>query len=193
MEIEDHITSIIEPYNSNSDWKKVQAILEPYAIKRDAHELYLINYAIALYYDFNYTDALIYSSRAFKKQKNDPFILYHHGVILMCNKKFNDAIKVFKRVMSFSEEYMFEGEFSGGKRWGQEILNNVIYYLAKTYFYKNDLSNAIKFYKVHISKRKKGIPSFITKREVVKELNGAIFLKEYERKYPEKAKGIIEL
>ncbi len=192
MEIENHINQITESYGKKENWKKVQKILKPYADKDDSDPLYLINYAIALYYDYKYKDALVYSTKAYERRANDPFIMYHHGIILMVNKQFNQAIEIFKKITSFPEDYLYYGEYGDGKRWAHSLLNNVRYYIARTFFYKNDLDNAIKFYKVHLANRKRGIPSFLTKREVLKELEGASFLKDYMLKYPEKAKPIIE-
>lgn len=192
MEIENHINQITESYSKKENWKKVQKILKPYVNKNDAHPLYLINYAIALYYDFKYEDAIEYSAKAYEHRANDPFVMYHHGIILMVNKKFNQAIEIFEKILSFPEDYLFYGEYGDGKRWAHSLLNNVRYYIARTFFYKNDLDNAIKFYKSHIANRKRGIPSFLTKREVLQDLDGAVILKDYEHKHPERAKPIIE-
>ena len=178
MEIENQISEIIDQFSSKAEWVKMQKALHPFVIKRNAHPLFLINYAIALYYNNSYREALKYSNRAYVKDENDPFILYHHGIILMCNKKFNEALHIFKRITSFSKHFLFQGEYGGRKKWGESLSSDVIYYIAKTYFYKNDLNNSIRYYRLHIKRRKRGTASFISKRDVIKELDGTIFFKK---------------
>ena len=191
MEIENQISEIIGQFSKKAEWTKMQKALYPFVIKRNPHPLFLINYAIALYYNNSYREALKYSKKAYVKDENDPFIIYHHAIILMCNKKFNNALQMFKKVASFSEYFLIKSKYGGNKKWAKSLVNDTIYYMAKTYFYKNDLSTSIKYYKLHLKKRKRGIASLITKREVRKELEGTIFLKNYELKYPEKAKPIL--
>jgi tetratricopeptide (TPR) repeat protein len=154
--------------------------------------LYLIYYAIALYYQEQYEKALVYSTMAVKADDRDPFILYHHGIILMNNNRFNDALKAWEVILSFPKSYLTKGKYGEGSKWANSFLNDVVYYIAVTLFYKNDLANSIKYYKRHLRNRKRGVASFKTKREVLKELEGAIFLQKYEKKYPEKAKPILE-
>ena len=191
MEIENSILELINSYNEKEDWKGMQKILRPFVKNKTSNYLYFINYAIALYYDYKYNEALISSEKAFQKNDKDPFVLYHHGIILMVNKRFNDSLKIFKRIISIPKHRLYFGEFGGGKRWGDSLTIDVLYYIAKTYFYKNDLANSIKYYNIHLQKRKRGTASFVSKKEVLKELNEVVFLQEYERKYPEKAKKIL--
>lgn len=192
MEIEKHINQLIAPYKKAENWKGVEKALQIYVNKSNPHPLYLINFSIALYYQLQYPKALIYSTKAFEADGEDPFILYHHGIILMNNNKFNEALEMWQRILSFPKKYFVIGKYGDGKRWARSFLNNVVYYVAVTLFYKNDLINSIKFYKRHLQNRKRGTASFKTKREVEKELEGAIFLMKYEKKYPEKAKPILE-
>ncbi len=192
MEIDREVYSVIENYYKNGNWRKIENVLNSKIKKKGAHPLYVIYYAISLYYQRKYQEALVYSTRALKRDSQDPFILYHHGIILMHNKKFNSALSMWHKILSFPKIYLTSGRYGDGKKWAHSLSNDILYYIATTLFYKNDLGESIRFYRQHLKKRKRGIASFKTKKQVEKDLAGAIFLRNYEKKYPEKALPILE-
>lgn len=96
--------------------------MQSYVNKVHPHPLYLINFSIALYYQLQYQKALIDSTKAFEADGEDPFIFYHHGIKLMNNNKFNEALKMWQRILSFPKKYFIEMKYGDGKRWTHSFL-----------------------------------------------------------------------
>jgi tetratricopeptide (TPR) repeat protein len=164
------INDLIDKYTEKKKWKELSILLSK-EIKKDKNNYwFLINYSISLsHLGFNYR-SLIYSTKSVRIEDKDPFILYHHGAILMYNKKFYEAINTWEKALEISDDDLFYGKFGFGKRWGLSLKIDMLYYVGLNYFYLNRLSEAIKYYKAHLKSRRRGIPSNITKKQVEKEL-----------------------
>ncbi len=192
MEIDEKINAIADKYMHQGKWKRVEIFIKPIVKRPKPNPLYLTYYSISLYQQYQYKEALKYSFKAISLNRKDPFIIYHHGIILMCNKMFKDAIDTWNELLAIPSIELFYGEYSDGIRWAKSLKNDTIYYIALTYFYMNDLAKSIIYYKKHLRSRKKGLPSFKTKKEVREELKGTVFLSNYEKRHPDKAKLILK-
>lgn len=181
MEISENkpVNKLIDKYMKLGKWKVLANLLKKELVNEPDNYWFCINYAIALYNLGFKETALEYSSKAIVIENKDPFILYHHGIILYLNKKFREAISNWNIILKMSSNYLGFGKFGGGKRWASLIKNDATYYVGLAYFYLNDLDNAIKYYRLHLENRKRGIPSFVTKKQVEEELFEMISLKKY--------------
>ncbi|MBA3987483.1 MAG: hypothetical protein H0X63_13140, partial [Flavobacteriales bacterium] len=114
--------------------------------------------------------ALEFSKKAYKIESQDPLVIDYHAQILNSNNKTEEAINLWKQILSSTIDDIAYGDFGEGLSWAKSLVNDVNYKIGLSYFQMNDLRSAHEYLKKHLEMRKRGIYSLYSKKNVEKKL-----------------------
>lgn len=160
------IENLINLENYKEAQNKIILLLENHPT-----DSWLLTRLSTTYYElFNYEKALDYAKLANEISPNDPLILWDYACALDMLKRPEEAIDLWKRIISFGIEKIAYGEYGEGLRWAKALYNDCIYRVSLAYFDLEKYEEAFFYINQHIEKRQKGIPSLYSLNDVKKKL-----------------------
>ncbi len=164
------ISNVINDYIENERWSDAKEILEKELLKFP-NEYWLLTTLSNVYYELrDYEAALELSEAAFKIEPSDYFVLNNHACILsVIEGKEKEAIMLLKNIIDTDLNKIAFGEHGEGLRWAKSLVNDCRVRLALVYSSINENDKALKYLNEHIEKRKRGVFSNFSKKEVFKK------------------------
>ncbi|MBK7811526.1 MAG: hypothetical protein IPO62_11950 [Saprospiraceae bacterium] len=169
------LKSIIVALNHQKKYNTIITLLSKLETQKyivDYDYWILIEYGLALYEIKSYEKALEISKIFMKIEPQDPYCIFTYALILRSNKLHNKAIVQLNIIFNNLKSENLDKEC-------KSILNDARYLLALSYFETNQLDLFYLYYNEHLLHRKRGIPSIVQKRDVLKEINDIELLLKY--------------
>ncbi len=136
-------------------------------LKSEPDDHWLLSRISSCYYEErNYRKALVYSTEAIKFAPSCPLALMDHAACLDMLGRGKEAIEIWRRLLRKGKRKIAVGECGEGIRSAKEIVNSCRYRLGVAYADLGRRDLAIRYLKLHLKFRQRGIPCPQTKREV---------------------------
>lgn len=161
--------ALIKYYNyfNKENWVSAKNILLD-LLKNGKKGFWIYSCISACYYEMkDYKHALKFSKLAYKTNPNSPLVLWDYaGVLIMLNKEI-EGIKLYEKILYKSAFQIGKTETTEGIKWANSLLNDCRFKIGLAYFRIGKDANAKKYFLEHLKYRKKGLPSLITKNQVL--------------------------
>lgn len=119
----------------------------------------------------NSQGALLCSQRAMQLvPDDDDLVIYNHGVALMLNDMYSEAITYLNMILVKSIDEIAYGEHGEGKKWGTSLYNDSLYVKGVCYMELGNRVEALHYIQLHLSNRRRGLYSDFSRREVLQQL-----------------------
>ena len=122
------------------------------------------------YEDRNYQKALEYAEKALEIEPDCPLVLWDYAGVLDMLDDTKKAISIWKYLLNCSVEQIAFDECGEGIRDAKSLHNNCRFRIGSSYIDINQKKLAIKYLKLHLQNRQRGLPSIYSKKEVLKLL-----------------------
>lgn len=135
----------------------------------DSHWL-LTRLATTYYEEHNYKLALRYSERAIELAPRCPLVLWDYACVLHMIGRDDEAIALGRSLLKRGVHAIAFGPCGEGLSWAKSLLNDSRYLISRCYKDAGDLRQAIRWLKLHVSKRCQGTRSIYRLASVKSEL-----------------------
>ncbi len=155
----------LDELKENGDDRKLVAFLQPLT------ELYPKEYFIfeelsQAYRDIDKRKALLYAEKAYSLERNDVIVLYALGFSLWLNERFQEADSFFDKILAKRLKSVAYGIHGEGLRWAKSKINDALYLKGCCQIKLGNRKDAIRLICRHLDRRRPGIYSDFSLREV---------------------------
>ena len=153
------------------EWKQARTILLRLLKIEPNNHWILTSISSTLYEERKYKQALKYSQKAYLLDEKCNLVLYDYANVLDMLGLELDAIKLWKSILNKGLFNIAKGHHGEGILKAKIMMNNCRFRIGSSYLDIGDKKNAKKYLILHLKNRNRGLPSIITKKEVVKLLD----------------------
>ena len=121
------------------------------------------------------------SMEAMQLEPNDVLVVYNYAVALYSNEKYLKAIVQLNRILKRRINSIAYGVHGEGLKWAMSIKNDSLYLKAICQLNLGKLKEAYSLIRKHLAKRRRGVYSDFTKKQVkrkeqyiINELNNKV-------------------
>lgn len=125
-------------------------------------------------------EALPYILKAESIKPTDPLLLYTKGRILWSLGNYDEALVPFEKIIQSDIEGLSMNGF--GKKWALSLQNDSRYYKAECLYFIHQDSDALSSLEEHLKKRKRGLESEFSLKEVKRLYNILTYAIKYTNK-----------
>jgi tetratricopeptide (TPR) repeat protein len=156
----------IEPLISKEDWPAARKLIQE-ELRRDPDDHWLLDRLSLTYYEErNYAKALEYIEQARQLAPDCPLVLWDYaGTLDMLGRK-QEALKVYKRLMTRGLRARAVDECWEGPRWTRSLVNDCRYRIALVYRDMGKPALALRYLKAYLRERGPATPSIYRLKEV---------------------------
>lgn len=141
-------------------------------LKNEPDSHWILSRISSTYYeDRNYKKALVFAERALEIAPDCPMVLWDYSGVLDMLDDTKKAISIWKYLLSCSVEQIAFDECGEGIRDAKSLHNDCRFRIGTSYKDLNQKKLAIKYLKLHLQNRQRGLPSIYSKKEVLKLLD----------------------
>ena len=169
-EYKNHISTLLNEYIMTENWHDAKLLLKSELQKNPDDHFLLTQFGEVLYEMQEYEKAIEFTEKAYKLAPNCPLTLNNHAVVLYINEKNNEAIQIWKNLLEKNINEIAESECGDGLKYAKSLINDIRFRIGDAYLANNEREEALNYYKLHLTNRKRGLFSNFTKNEVEKEI-----------------------
>ena len=138
------------------------------ALETYPNDLYLLTEMSYLEYRLdNFAVAMNYVKRVEEVDPRFCYMLCHKAWMLYdSDAPFQEAYDAWKTVAEMPLEALVSKKYGFDKRWAQSRQTDACFYIANLYMTRSEYSEAERYVKLHLERRKRGLWSNFTKKEV---------------------------
>ncbi|MBO4398455.1 MAG: hypothetical protein J5805_07950 [Bacteroidaceae bacterium] len=138
------------------------------ALETYPNDLYLLTEMSYLEYRLdNFAVAMNYVKRVEEVDPHFCYMLCHKAWMLYdSDAPFQEAYDAWKTVAEMPLEALVSKKYGFDKRWAQSRQTDACFYIANLYMARSEYSEAERYVKLHLERRKRGLWSNFTKKEV---------------------------
>ncbi len=156
-------------------------------LEKDSTDHYLLTVVGSSYNEIGQHEiALDYSNQALEFDPNCPLVLWDYACALDLSGNDKLAIKIWEKIVKLGVDGLNNNECSEGLQWAKSLVLDSHFRIARCYAYLDDYKSASFFYTEHLKRRKRGLPSLYSLKEVkndIKELElNQNLLKSYKKR-----------
>lgn len=157
-------------------WEELIGFLQPLAEKYTNDYYILTELSFAQHNVKQYNDALLSVTKAMKIENHDVYVWDAYACALLYNDQYDEALEWYNKILRKSVSEIAYGPHGEGWKWALSIHTDAFFWKANCYDGKGDYREALRLTKLHLRKRKRGVFSDFSKKEVQN------FLKKIEEK-----------
>jgi tetratricopeptide (TPR) repeat protein len=149
----------IERAISANDWPRARRLIrERLRGERDNHWL-LTRLSLTYYEQKQYRKSLQYVTQALQIAPYCPLTVWDYAGTLDMLRRKKKALQVFRWLISWGEKRMAYGECGEGIRFARSLIADCYYRIARIYEERRECRKAIRAYRQHLLRRKRGARS----------------------------------
>ena len=171
----------IDRMKNEGEWNGLVDLLMP-VCQRYKMEYYFFYEISRAYYQLrNFSEALKYADAAYDIEKHDVIVLYARGMALHGCERHAEALDMFDRILRKNAKRTAYG-IHGEGMWTFATFNDARYMKSVCFMEMGDYIRARRYIKLHLTKRRRGMYSGFSKRQVLKRYNKLLDLIEKSKK-----------
>ena len=159
----------IELLLQKESWSKARKVIRRELAKRPKSHWLLTRLSSTYYEERRYKTALKYVKKARKIAPKCPLVIWDYACTLGMIGHHKNAIALFKMLISRGERSIAFDECGEGIRWAKSLLNDCRYWIGISYRSLGDERQARSFIRMHLRRRKSGLPSLYNARSIRKK------------------------
>ena len=178
----DNFQERLSELKATKKWSELVAFLEKECLLHENDPFILTELSGAYIMIKEYQKALTAAQKAYQLQSDDVLMIYNYGDSLTCLDRYEEAVVIFDNILKKSISrvaYGFPGE---GMRWTMGVFNDARFLKGICLREMGDFIRARRYIKLHLTKRRPGVYSDFSKRQVLKEYNKTLDLIEKSKK-----------
>jgi tetratricopeptide (TPR) repeat protein len=149
----------IERAISANDWPRARRLIrERLREERDNHWL-LTRLSLTYYEQKQYRKSLQYVTQALQIAPHCPLAVWDYAGTLDMLRRKKKALHVFRWLISWGEKRMAYGECGEGIRFARSLIADCYYRIARIYEERRERGKAMRAYRQHLLRRKRGVRS----------------------------------
>jgi tetratricopeptide (TPR) repeat protein len=158
--------AMIERATTANDWPKARRLIrEELRKNRDDHWL-LTRLSLTYYEQKQYQKSLHYVTQALQIAPYCPLAVWDYaGTLDMLNRK-KKALQVFQWLISWGEKAIAYDECGEGIRFARSLIADCYYRVARIHEERRERGEAMRAYRQHLLRRKRGVRSIYPLSEV---------------------------
>ena len=171
----------LDNLKSNSNWQVLKTYLIEMKIKYPSEYFICTELSNAYHMLGMYKESEQASMEAMQLEPNDVLVVYNYAVALYSNEKFSEAIVQLNRILKRKINTIAYGVHGEGMKWAMSIKNDSLYLKAICQLNLGKLKEAYSLIRKHLAKRRRGVYSDFTKKQVkrkeqyiINELNNKV-------------------
>ena len=156
----------IERVIAAHEWPEARKLIRE-ELRLDPRNHWLLTRLSLTYYEQKqYRKSLQYVVQALQIQPYCPLAVWDYaGTLDMLNRK-KKALEIFEWLSSWGEKRIAFGECGEGLRWARSLIADCYYRIARIREERGESRNAIRAYRQHLLRRKRGVRSIYPLPEV---------------------------
>ena len=159
----------LDNLKSNSKWQVLKTYLMEMKIKYPSEYFICTELSNAYRMLGMYKESEQASLEAMRLEPNDVLVVYNYAVALYSNEKFSEAIVQLNRILKRKINTIAYGVYGEGMKWAMSIKNDSLYLKAICQLNLGKLKEAYKLIVKHLAKRRRGVYSDFTKKQVTRK------------------------
>ena len=179
--MEDRSAASIERAIKLEDWPKARKLIQS-ELRQDPNDHWLlIRLGLTYYEQRQYHAALWSASKALQVAPYCPLVIWDYAGSLEMLGREGEALKLYRRLLSWGEEKIAFGECGEGLQWARSLIADCHYRIASILEKKGQRKRALTAYEEYLSRRQRGHRSIYSLRDV-KARYKKLLLKQPDRK-----------
>jgi tetratricopeptide (TPR) repeat protein len=181
MKDNDPIDHAIADAWEQEDWAEARRRIRA-ALDQAPEDHWLITQlAMTHHEERRYDEALELNERAVQLAPRCPLVLWNQASILDMLGRTDEALDLWKRLLTLGPEAVARDECGEGLRWARSLLNDCLYRIGLCYQKKGNHDAALRWLYYHLGNRQRGIKSIYELKDV----------REKMRQSPARREGVL--